>query len=191
MNRPQLTAVKSSPQLGKHTPASLASAPPRVSVSPRAARADAQLPARQSPVVPAPPTRVTPTHTIPPPTQSRRGSHDEPGADYVRVPEEMYARIPAGAHIIYHKSGDAPGEFYGGFVKSHHKTPDGLATMVKYADRRTESMVVHASIDTMWKKYHQDAFIELWMTRAAIVDLRKQLMTLQDEVKALRSGGRR
>lgn len=184
--RPALTPVKSSPQLGKY--------PQGVTTESMGLPTRAQLTSYLS--SPSSTQTHVPTHQphlaapSAPSTakrpKTRAGSADEPDDHYIEVPLDLYCHIPARSHIIYKKIG-GDGQYYGGFVKAHHKTTTGYMTIIAYGvgDKATTYPLAHENVEKMWKKYYEPAFIELFMSRNALVRRRVDVEKLSDQVKQL------
>lgn len=75
----------------------------------------------------------------------------------------------------------------GGYVKSHHRLPDGWMTMIGsgLSEDTVTYPLVHAGIDTLWKKYSRECIIEIWTIRASLEKKRAEIEELRAQIAAL------
>jgi hypothetical protein len=116
---------------------------------------------------------------------------------YIIVHSSLWDYLPAGAHVQFTES---DGRFNrGGFIKCHYIDSAGeraliINTTCRYKDRPANTAapracvpisVRYSQIDTLWKKYDMNAFIEIHLIYNSLAQKKQQITELQARVIAL------
>jgi hypothetical protein len=116
---------------------------------------------------------------------------------YIRVPPDMYDKIPKAAHIRYVKKGEGPIEtrfVSGGFVKfrwTDDETGDRKINIEnriggrKGVDGYVSFYVNLTNVDRIYKKYDYHSFIEITLLNNTLHDMARQIQELKKRIEAL------
>lgn len=124
---------------------------------------------------------------------------------YIVVASGLWDYIPAGAHIRFVKKDTgknigeprARGERFkpGGFVRCHYETEDNEKMMMiesKPGGSRKDAgyisyPVAYSDIETLWKKYDRDNFIETHLIYNSLAQKKQQIDALTQQVEDLKA----
>jgi hypothetical protein len=126
---------------------------------------------------------------------------DQLSAGYMAVPRQYWDYIPKGAHVRYLKKDDGSNEPVGkrfkpgGYVKFHSekkvgdKTDHTIVLENMPARRDTKGYVsfpvAYNTIEELWKKYDENAFIEIQLFAASLAEKKAQIADLNTRIKKL------